>query len=167
MGDQVSYPKGLFYALIVLLVFTTVMVTWALVQSHEIMLEWTIVLAAFLAFETIISGMTPLWGGISSEGGALNVRMGLLFRMSIPLNKLESVDVFTGKMPLYMRYGVHLGPKKTVAAITSMKRIITIKTKGPVRGYLHGFPIKVVTFYISVDDPDAVIEMVRPVLGGR
>jgi len=163
----VSYPKGLFYAIIALLVFTTMMVTWALVLSREIMLEWTIVLAAFLAVETIITGITPLWGGISSEGGALNVRMGLLFRMNIPLNKLESVDLFVGKIPIYMRYGVHLGPKKTVAAITSMKRIITIKTKGPVRGYLHGFPVRVLTFYISVDDPDAVIEMVRPVLGNK
>ena len=162
-----SYPKGLFYALIVLLVFTTVMVTWALVQSREIMLEWIIVLAAFLAVETIITGITPLRGGISSEGGALDIRMGLLFRMSIPFDKLESVDLFTGKMPIYMRYGVHLGPRKTVAAITSMKRILAIGMKTPVRAYLHGFPVKVVTFYISVDDPDAVIEMVRPVLGNK
>jgi hypothetical protein len=148
MGDQVSYPKGLFYAIIVLLVFTTAMVTVALLLTGEIPIIWIIVLGGFMALEIWVSGITPLRGGISSEGGVLNVRMGMLFRMSIPLDQLESVDVFTGKMPLHLRYGVHLGPKKTVAAITSMKRIITIKTKGPVRGYLHGFPVRVLTVFL-------------------
>ncbi len=167
MGDPVSYPKGLFYALTVLLVFTTAMVTLALFLSGEIGVEWILLLAGLLAMETVVSGLSPIWGGISSEGGHLRVRLGLLLRVDIPLEKLESAEMFVGKMPIYLRYGVHFAPRKTIAAITSRKSIVAIQTKGPVRAYMHGFPVKVQTFYISVDDPEAVLEMVRPVLGEK
>jgi hypothetical protein len=166
MGDQVSYPKGLFIGITVLMIVVDliVIVPTDMVESG-MPLGIALIVGAILLIETLIAGISPLWGGISSEAGSLNIRMGLLFRVTIPLDKLESVEVFRERMPLYLRYGVHIGPKSTIAAVTSMKAIIHIRTKERVRSYLHGFPYRVRTVYISVNDPEAVLSMVRPVLG--
>jgi hypothetical protein len=111
----------------------------------------------FLPF-SVPFGCGPKHSRIELQNGSLVVRFGWGFRTEIPLTSIKAAQRNTDRV---YAWGAH-GWRGKWLVNGSSKDIVELTIDPPARAYVTGFPINLRTLYVSVTDPDALIEACAP-----
>lgn len=100
-----------------------------------------------------VMGAGPSLSGVSLDGDHLGVRMGWAFRADIPLASVTGAERFRG---LVGGIGVH-GWRGTWLVNGSATGVVNIHIDPPAPAKVLGFPVKLRTLQVSVEEPDELL----------
>jgi hypothetical protein len=102
--------------------------------------------------------MGPKRSSIRVNDGALHVRFGWGFRAEIPLTSIKEAKPNTDRV---YSWGAH-GFRGRWLVNGSSKDIVELTVDPPARAYVLGVPISLRTLYVSVTNPQEVIDACAP-----
>ena len=102
-------------------------------------------------------GMGPRRTRITVDGGALRVRMGWEFRATIPGAAVRSADRDHARV---LGWGVH-GWRGVWLVNGSSRGLVRMDIDPPARAWVIGFPVRLRTLRLSLEEPDAFLAALR------
>jgi hypothetical protein len=111
----------------------------------------------FLPF-SVPFGLGPKHSRIEVVEGSLQVRFGWGFRAEVPLTSIKAAEHNTDRV---YSWGAH-GWRGRWLVNGSSKGIVELTIDPPARAHVLGVPTKLRTLYVSVSDPDSLIEACAP-----
>jgi hypothetical protein len=113
----------------------------------------------------VLIGVVPDHCRVEVDDGELRVRMAWLFHLDVPRAYVRSLGRYEGRV---WGWGAH-GWRGKWLVNGSSSGLVQIELDPPGHGRVVGFPIRVRTLVVSVEDPDALIgALTTPgVPGGR
>jgi hypothetical protein len=111
----------------------------------------------FLPF-SVPFGLGPKQSEVRVENGNLHVRLGWGFRTEVPLTSITDAKPNDDRV---YAWGAH-GWRGRWLVNGSSKDIVELTIDPPARAYVMGVPVTLRTLYVSVTDPQALIEECAP-----
>jgi hypothetical protein len=99
-------------------------------------------------------GCGPKRSEVRIEDGALHVKFGWGFRTAVPLSSITKAEPNHDRV---YAWGAH-GWRGRWLVNGSSKGVVELTIDPPTRAYVMGVPITLRTLWVSVTDPDALIE---------
>jgi hypothetical protein len=111
--------------------------------------------------------LLALFGGTEAHSYVTINEQGLVarfgfYRIALPHEQIASVE--PRKWPWYGGLGWRTNFKDTIALIGSHDGVVQIKLKEPLRAHVLRIPVKMVNFYISVENPGGFIAAMQAAL---
>lgn len=103
-------------------------------------------------------GAPPALDRLDIDEESVRVRLSYAFRTTIPRRLVESVRRDDRRS---VSLGAH-GWRGRWLVNGAWSPIVVIRLRTPVRAWVVGFPVRLRELLVSVDDPDAVIELLAP-----
>jgi hypothetical protein len=98
-------------------------------------------------------GMGPGVSGVDLDDGELHIRLGWAFRARIPRSSITGAKPVTGRVG---GVGVH-GWRGRWLVNGSFERIVEVDIDPPARALATGFPVKLRSVLLSLEDPEGFV----------